>query len=405
MQRLRRIKQLANAHLVYPGANHTRFDHSLGVMHVADRLAQQLRWGDEQRQLVRLAALTHDVGHPAFSHVGETIIEHFSVAHRGGVHEKITCDLLLHHDELNSALGEWKERVVSLIRKETISAETAVISGPLDADKLDYLLRDSYYAGVAYGMFDLERIIRTVVPQQDRNESYIAIREKGRDSLESYRLARYLMHAQVYGHHARLAADAMLHRAMLLAYQRGCLDPQHFAYQPDSIEFLQNYLRLDDARLLTRLVEANDEVVSQLADSIENRRLFKRAWVKDIENIGDVRLTRRIRTLTQSREGLEQVESEIAERAGIKAELTIAFPQRITNPLYRLPGVPYDDPSESLLVLKEDGNLLSLDDISPLSIKTKTPVERLIIFCPADAKAQVAQASNDWFQSLRDGGQ
>lgn len=170
-QRLRGIKQLALANLVYPGANHTRFDHSIGVMHVAGRLALQLLGAEstEKIQLVRLTALLHDVGHGPFSHVAEKILdESFDTGkvkpeNREKIHELIACQIIESNQELAEHLGSAvKEQIIKALKGvEADALIKGIVSGPLDADKQDYLLRDSYFCGVKYGVFDLERLIGT----------------------------------------------------------------------------------------------------------------------------------------------------------------------------------------------------------------------------------------------------
>lgn len=163
-QRLRSIRQLAMTHLVYPGAVHTRFEHSLGVRHVAGQIARRDRLAltPEEQAVVGIAALLHDIGHGPFSHVSEQVID--EVSEVNGVHEAVSVHLMRHDPDLRAALGEdllnAAAAVVGLeVRR---SAARDIVSGPTDADKLDYLLRDSYFAGVKYGEYDLGRIIDSV---------------------------------------------------------------------------------------------------------------------------------------------------------------------------------------------------------------------------------------------------
>ena len=205
-QRLRGIKQLAMAHLVYPGAMHTRFDHSIGVMHVAGRLAQKLVDDQERRDTIRLAALLHDIGHGPFSHVSEEVLSKYAIAESGGdgIHEQISRVIIENDKGLSDILGRDEiKNIVGLhagTSGEAIDQE--IISGALDADKQDYLLRDSYFCGVKYGVFDLERLIGTLEPHWDPadNAHVMAASRDGVHAIEQFVLAKYYMSTQVYGH-------------------------------------------------------------------------------------------------------------------------------------------------------------------------------------------------------------
>jgi HD superfamily phosphohydrolase len=154
-QRLRRLKQLALAYLVYPGALHTRFEHSLGAFHVACRVAKQLQLTSEEARLVRLAALLHDVGHGPFSHVSEPILERHAdkekvrFGPKQQVHELITSQILRQDPELAQwILQKDVEKVIGILDGQSgYSVLHDIVSGPIDADKQDYLLRDSYFCG------------------------------------------------------------------------------------------------------------------------------------------------------------------------------------------------------------------------------------------------------------------
>jgi hypothetical protein len=152
-QRLRRVRQLAMTHLVYPGAVHTRFENSIGVRHIAGRLSESLGLDDEDRDIVQIAALLHDVGHGVFSHVSEQVIDELSGAE--GVHEAVSVAIMRTDQSLQRALGgERCERAAEIVALEgPRTAMRDIVTGPTDADKLDYLLRDSYYAGVNYGRY------------------------------------------------------------------------------------------------------------------------------------------------------------------------------------------------------------------------------------------------------------
>ena len=198
-QRLRRIRQLAMAHLVYPGAMHTRFDHSIGVMHVAGRMAGHLlRDGDVTRR-VRIAALLHDLGHGPFSHVSETILQKYARsdyltnASTSKVHEQITCRIIERSKEIADCIAaNEREKIIGILSGKGDEAIVRnIISGPLDADKQDYLLRDSYFCGVRYGVFDLERLISTLTFFEDAHERMLATTRDGVYAIEQFVIAKY----------------------------------------------------------------------------------------------------------------------------------------------------------------------------------------------------------------------
>ena len=152
-QRLRRIKQLGLISLIYPGANHTRFEHSIGTMHIASKLADKLDLNQEDKELVRISALLHDIGHGPFSHVSEGVLSF--------PHEELTKYVIK-----NTAIRDIVEKKFDIDKIiEIINGEGKfgpIVSGELDADRMDYLLRDSHYTGVAYGIIDYERIISNI---------------------------------------------------------------------------------------------------------------------------------------------------------------------------------------------------------------------------------------------------
>jgi hypothetical protein len=193
-QRLRRIKQLAMASLVYPGALHTRFEHTLGVAHLSGKLGARLLSSQEDRRLVRLAALLHDIGHGPFSHVSESVLKRFydkdkvKLDKGQQIHEHLTISLIKHNEDLDRLISDTERDYISglLCGQWGSKILKDIVSGPLDADKLDYLLRDSYYCGVKYGIYDLDRLLATFKTLDDANDYAIGIQEDGVHSLEQF---------------------------------------------------------------------------------------------------------------------------------------------------------------------------------------------------------------------------
>ncbi len=203
VQRLRHVTQLGFANLVYPGANHTRFEHSLGTMHLAGLMCRELGLDDGETKLVTTAALLHDIGHGPFSHVTEPVMEEFV----GRGHHQIDC--LVREGAIADILeaeGIDPAEVCAVVAGKHRFA--SIIHGSLDVDRMDYLMRDAHYTGVPYGTVDAHRLIRCSVLA----ESGIALRESGINAAESLLIARTLMRPAVYFHHvSRIATSMFVH--------------------------------------------------------------------------------------------------------------------------------------------------------------------------------------------------
>jgi hypothetical protein len=265
LQRLRGIKQLAMASLVYPGALHTRFDHTLGVAHVAGQMAEELLLEDEERGLVRLASLLHDIGHGPFSHVSEYALEHFAdrsmlpkELKKEKIHEIITGHLIREHESIVSRLGQERCNQIAKLLAEGVGDPIlkSVVSGPLDADKQDYLLRDSLYAGVNYGVFDIHQLQRSLLCENLESQRELMIRMDGVHAVEQFVLAKYYLTTMVYRHKVRLASDQMIVRAIILGIEKdGNKELERlYTFEP-SPRFYDNFLKWNDARFLLKFGE------------------------------------------------------------------------------------------------------------------------------------------------------
>jgi len=266
-QRLRYVRQLGLAYLVYPGATHTRFEHALGAWHLAGRTIELLQArGDLKRQhegearVVAAAALLHDIGHYPFSHALEEI---------GAPHHEDVAGALLTRGEIADVLRETigkdaPERVVELIRGKSTNALQGLISGSLDLDKIEYLKRDALMCGVPYGEIDVDRLIHslTLVTDPANGRTVIGVSEKGLAALESLLFAKYQMYRNVYWHHAVRSATAMYKRLVADAIEGGALRVGELA-------------SFSDESLLHQLEE---RAPSPLLRGLRERRLFKRAF-------------------------------------------------------------------------------------------------------------------------------
>ena len=291
LQRLRGIRQLAMASLVYPGALHTRFDHTLGVMHVAGQMAKALELEGYAIETVRLAALLHDIGHGPFSHVSEHALERYADRSRlqpdqkkEKIHERVTALMVLNDKSIVDALGKTTcDQIVSLLSTgygELISKQ--IVSGPLDADKQDYLLRDSYFCGVQYGVFDHHQLHRSLVSvkQPDQHDHALMIRSNAIHAVEQFVLAKYYLTTNVYRHKLRLITDQMIIRAITLGIERDEIDEMRRLYTFDnSHEFASRYAEWDDSRFLRAFgYEGPDGKCKELLSRLTRRSLFKRVF-------------------------------------------------------------------------------------------------------------------------------
>ena len=273
-QRLRRIRQLAGAHLTYPGAQHSRFEHSLGTMHLAGRAGHVLNdkgyINEDQIQTLRIAALLHDIGHGPFSHLFEEVMaEHSNVTHED-IGRKI-----IQQTEIKDILGKhgFNAKSISMLSfgESKISFLNEIIAGGLSADVMDYLLRDSYFTGAEYGKIDAERLISSFEVHNKR----LALDKAALYSFESLMISRYEMFKAVYFHKTVRSAEVMLLRSMLLADKELKLTNSSLA----------NYLELTDDVTMVKLASLsprNDDLklAAKLAADYRDRRLLKCVFEK-----------------------------------------------------------------------------------------------------------------------------
>ena len=281
-QRLRRIKQLGTTYLVFHGAEHSRFSHSLGVYEIVRRIVDDSfdgrpEWDASERLLVLCAALLHDLGHGPFSHAFENV---FNLDH-----EEFTRKILLGETEVNEILkrvnNDFPQKVADVIAKTYVNKQVvSLISSQIDADRMDYLQRDAYFTGVSYGHFDMERILRVMRPREDQ----IVIKSSGMHAVEDYIMSRYQMYWQVYFHPVSRSAEVILtkilHRAKALSKNgyNFAQKPTHFQGFFDGTFTLNEYLALDEGVLLTYFqlwVTEKDPILADLSYRFVNRKLFQ----------------------------------------------------------------------------------------------------------------------------------
>lgn len=281
-QRLRRIRQLGTTSFTFHGAEHSRFNHSLGVYEIVRRIIDDVfagrpEWNDSERLLTLCSALLHDLGHGPFSHSFEKVFD--------TDHEEFTRAIILGKTEVNKILvmvtPDFPQKVADIIAKTSEKKLiVSLISSQIDADRMDYLQRDAYFTGVSYGQFDMERILRVMRPKEDQ----VVIKQSGMHAVEDYIMSRYQMYWQVYFHPVSRGAEVILlkifHRAKDL-YLRDYpfkYRPQHFYSFFEEKVTLEYYLKLDEAVILYYFQvwqEEEDIVLSDLCRRFVNRNLFK----------------------------------------------------------------------------------------------------------------------------------
>ncbi len=377
MQRLSRIKQLSHSYLVYPSAVHTRFEHSLGTLFVSSRICEALELTPEQKKIVRLAALLHDIGQGPFSHIWEEPMrwvngEKFS-------HEDVTRLIIETDPEIGKALGTLKTEVLEVFTKDSLLSD--IISSSLDADKIDYLRRDSYHSGVSYGRFDFERVIHTICKIHEPDRDYLGIKEKGIEALENYRLARYGMHLQVYEHHARIIADNMFLKAVKFALTDGSIDRE--ALNASGEKFLEKYLLLDDYSVQHQILQGADPTVKDLINRIRNRHLMKRAVDISLNKAGIPDAIKRQGVTQLDRKQTEEIEIQIADELGINSAYIIIHLQNVKIKLYERFWEMIEKKEKPIYVVEKDEAVTPFDEKSPFS-SSLSQINRLYVFCPQE---------------------
>lgn len=316
VQRLRGIKQLGLANLVFPGANHARFEHVLGAAHLVEKLGNSLGVEEDELNLLRAAAVLHDIGHPAFSHTLESLMEDYL----GKNHMEMAKDLL----EGQEGLSEEERAEVKRLRipsapevlsKHGVNASEVaklvlgehkkpylgqIIHGDIDVDQMDYLLRDGHFTGVALGMVDVDRLMRTFIIRGGN----LAVESKGIEAVEGFLTARALMFTSVYFHHTVRIAELMLANAVEFALREGKTLTQ------------RNFHRLTDAELLHGLWAAGGYPRTIVA-RLRYRRLFKTAYVEGRRELSRAQRRELIKKYG-SWSKIKSIQAQLASEAGVQ---------------------------------------------------------------------------------------
>lgn len=360
VQRLRNVKQLGWTNLVYPGANHTRFEHSLGTYYLASRMGSEL--SEEERKEIEIAALLHDIGHGPYSHDSEDIIEQYTRRK----HDDVL--FLLESDEISTVLEEYG------IKPSTISNHIQgktrigqIIAGSLDVDRMDYIIRDAYYTGVAYGIVDHEHLLRNI----RFYDNSIVLYYRGLKSAESLLMSRFLMYPSVYDHHVGRIAGSMFVHGLEAAINSN--DVNAFELQ-----------LMDDYELNDRMRHYN-KYSADMIDGLNARNLYKRALYVGFDSVD--------KSIVRYAKIHREIEREIARMAGVENGYV----------LVDIPKIP-EFRERNTMVLMENDQLKYLDDVSKLvKIMEESYMSdwRMGVYTLPEHREEVGRIARDFFNVER----
>jgi len=353
VQRLRRVTQLGTVRLVYPSANHTRFEHSLGVYHLADRALEHLAVEGQQAERIRAAALLHDVGHCPYSHNIEAVIHRRTGAYHDEVHDLLGQGRVA---EILVEAGLNPDRIADLVAGDGEFGQ--LVSGELDVDRMDYLVRDAHHTGVPYGTIDHERLTREL----RFVDGQLVLDEGNVQTAESLLLARALMNPTVYKHHVARIAKAMLRQATERALEAGATDAESLR-------------RMDDHGFLSLLREC--DASREFAASLDERRLYKRAVWAELDAVPE-------ELLDADHDERRRLEREIADNARVdRSEVILDVPSR--------PSMP--ESSSRVLVNGEVRELGAQSTLVSALRAAQHDQWRLGIYAPEEASERVGEAA------------
>ena len=382
-QRLRRIRQLSGAHLIYPGAQHTRFEHSLGVMHIASMAGQALAEKGvvsfDDIQNLRLAGLLHDIGHGPFSHLFEEIFEE----KRKISHEDLGRDIILKTEigDIISKNGFDKKLITKLAFGDSkLQFMNEIISGVLSADIMDYLLRDGYFTGAEHAKIDHHRLTHSL----DVYKNKLALDKSSLVNFETMMISRYQMFKAVYFHKTVRAGEVMLLEAMDLAEGELGLSSMN----------LDEYLQLSDDVILAKLLnlpEHNSKLKAskKIATDYLNRNLFKSVFESTLTG----------KAITKKR--MQELRGEISKKS--KIDINEIFVDSSNTP--SIPLSPSKKESKSIILLENNGNKTTAKEILISQIKLVSAMSGFMkilrVYTPAKNRKKVEMAAKSILGDLR----
>lgn len=378
-QRLRRIRQLAGSEYVYPGANHTRFEHSLGVMYLAGKVTENHNiskmMSREEAEMTKIAALLHDVGHGPFSHV----FEHVLIKRLNRTHEDITSWIIRESElkDIIGALGYDVNYIAELAVGKLKNGKNflnQIISSAIDVDKLDFVVRDTYHTGAEYGFVDIFRLIHTF----DVFDGNLAVDLGAISTLEAFIIARMESFKSIYFHRVGRAAQIMLAMALEKADEELGLT---------GFKTPEEYLSMDDYTVWAMLKKS--EKSKHIIECLEKRRMLKCAYeqtfyVKD----------RTVTNIFSAEEFRNQIRNRIARRANLD-------PEKIVIDVPTVPSVPYShsilmEPMEIPVLCKthnEGKELKRLSEISGIFDVLKGFINILRVYTDEENRKKVSAAA------------
>ncbi len=362
VQRLRRIRQLGLSNLVYPGANHSRFEHSLGVMHLAGMLTEKTdSVSDEEKKELKVAALLHDVGHGPLSHVTEGLTKHYTRQR----HEDVRS--ILRKGELGEVLNDHGLNPATI--EEHIQGRSGlgkILNSEIDVDRMDYLIRDSHYTGVAFGLVDHVRLIN----QMQFYENKLVLTAGGIKAAESLLVSRFLMHPSVYYHHVSRIAETMFIRAVDDLVHKGALNPFELR-------------KMDDCGIF-QMIRNDNGYAGELAQRLDDRKLYKRALYVGFDEVGQ--------GVIRYRRNIKRIEAEIADDVGIE-------PESVLIDIPRIPEI-----AEMKALVKFNERMLRLDEVSNV-VATLEQAHcdnwKMGVYTPKEHRDKVAKAARIFFDVKR----
>ena len=382
-QRLRRIRQLSGAHLIYPGAQHTRFEHSLGVMHIASMAGQVLAEkgvvSSDDIQILRLASLLHDIGHGPFSHLFEEIFEE----KRKISHEDLGRDIILKTEigDIISKNGFDKKLITKLAFGDSkFQFMNEIISGALSADIMDYLLRDGYFTGAEHAKIDHHRLTYSLNVYKNK----LALDKSSLVNFETMMISRFQMFKAVYFHKTVRAGEVMLLEAMDLAEDELGLSSMN----------LDEYLKLSDDVILAKLLnlpEHNSKLKAskKIATDYLNRNLFKSVF----------ELTLTGKAITKKR--MQELRGEISKKS--KIDINEIFVDSSNTP--SIPLSPSKKESKSIILLENNGNKTTAKEILISQIQLVSVMSGFMkilrVYTPAKNRKKVEMAAKSILGDLR----
>ena len=381
-QRLRRIRQLSGAHLIYPGAQHTRFEHSLGVMHMASMAGHVLYEkgivSSDNIQNLRFAGLLHDIGHGPFSHLFEELLQKRKMSH-----EDIGRDIILKTQigDLISANGFNKKFITELAFGDSkFQFMNEIISGALSADIMDYLLRDGYFTGAEHAKIDHNRLTYSL----DVYKNKLALEKSALVNFETMMISRYQMFKAVYFHKTVRAGEVMLLESMYLAEEELGL----------SSTSLNEYLKLTDEVILSKLLnlpERNSKlrIAKKIATDYLNRNLFKSVF--EVSVTGNA--------ITKKR--MQSIREEVSKKS--KVDINEIFVDSSNTP--SIPLSPSKKESKSIIILERDGvkttaKEMPISDIRLVSVMSGF-MKILRVYTPANNRKKVEIAAKSILNDLK----